>query len=375
MGEKDRGAVERIFAYVMKITVIISFLFAAAAFFCPKVLMSLLTNELLLIEGGAEYLRMVAPSYLLTGISQIYLCILKNSGKAKTAGLISSVCMACNIGMNLILILGLFGFPRLEITGAAISTDLARAAEVLWCAAILSKKDSIRLRVKNILHTDKTLSHDFWKYTTPVLGNEIVWGVGFTMYSVIMGHLGSDAVAANSIANIVKNLVCCLCLGIGSGGGILIGNELGAGSLQRGREYGDRLCIISVLAGIISGAVLLAFSPLVLSVTSLSDTAAGYLKWMLVICSYYMIGKSVNSTTVAGIFCAGGDSRFGFLCDTIVMWCVTVPLGLIAAFVFRLPVIAVYFIVSLDEFCKLPAVFIHYKKYKWVKDLTGKENS
>lgn len=360
---------------MMKITVIISFLFAAAAFFCPGILMSLLTNEPLLIEGGAEYLQMVAPSYLLTGISQIYLCILKNSGRAKTAGLISSVCMAGNILMNLILILGLFGFPRLEITGAAISTDLARAAEVLWCAAILSKQDSVRLRIKNILHTDKMLSHDFWKYTTPVLGNEIVWGVGFTMYSVIMGHLGSDAVAANSIANIVKNLVCCLCLGIGSGGGILIGNELGAGNLQRGREYGNRLCILSVFAGILSGAVLLAFSPLVLSVTALSDTSAGYLKWMLVICSYYMIGKSVNSTTVVGIFCAGGDSRLGFLCDTIVMWCVTVPLGLTAAFVFRLPVIAVYFIVSLDEFCKLPAVFIHYRKYKWVKDLTNKENS
>lgn len=358
----------------MKITVIISFLFAAAAFFCPKILMSMLTNEPLLIEGGAEYLRVVAPSYLLTGISQICLCILKNSSRATNAGLISSVCMAGNILMNLILILGLFGFPRLEITGAAISTDLARAAEVLWCAAALSKKGSVRLRIKNILHTDKMLSRDFWKYTTPVLGNEIVWGVGFTMYSVIMGHLGSDAVAANSIANIVKNLVCCLCLGIGSGGGILIGNELGAGNLQRGKEYGDWLCIISVLAGILSGAVLLAFSPLVLSVTGLSDTATGYLKWMLVICSYYMIGKSVNSTTVAGIFCAGGDSRFGFLCDTIVMWCVTVPLGLIAAFAFKLPVIAVYFIVSLDEFCKLPAVFIHYRKYKWVKDLTYKEN-
>jgi len=203
-GKKDLGAVERIFAYVMKITVIISFLFAAAAFFCPVILMSLLTNEPLLIEGGAEYLRIVAPSYLLTGISQIYLCILKNSGRAKTAGLISSACMAGNILMNLILILGLLGFPRLEITGAAISTDLARAAEVLWCTAILSKQDSVRLRVKNILHTDKMLSRDFWKYTTPVLGNEIVWGVGFTMYSVIMGHLGSDAVAANSIANIVK---------------------------------------------------------------------------------------------------------------------------------------------------------------------------
>lgn len=372
-GKEDTPAVERIFAYVMKITAFVSFLFFIAAFFFPKHLMKILTNEPLLIDGGAEYLKFVAPSYFLTGVSQIYLCILKNSGRAKKSSIISSVCMLGNMIMNMILILGLWGVPRLEIAGAAIATTVARAVEVIWCIIEVSDKDSVKLRIGNILHTDRILRRDFWKYTSPVLGNEIVWGVGFTMFSVIMGHLGSDAVAANSIANIVKNLVCCLCLGLGSGGGIMIGNELGAGELDRAREYGGRLCVISVLSGVLSGLVLLGISPLVLAVANLSDTATHYLKWMLIICSYYMIGKSVNSTTIAGIFTAGGDSKFGLVCDTVVMWCITVPLGFIAAFVLRLPVIAVYFIVSLDELLKLPAVYINYKKYKWVKDLTNKE--
>ena len=220
------------------------------------------------------------------------------------------------------------------------------------------------------MHNDKLLRHDFWKYSSPVLGNEIIWGVGFTTYSVVMGHLGSDAVAANSIANIVKNLVACFCLGLGSGGGIMVGNELGAGRLDKAKEYGDRLCRLSVLCGVASGIVLLALSPLILAVTDLSVTANAYLKWMLVMCSYYMVGKSVNGTTIAGIFCAGGDSKFGFLCDTVTMWCITVPLGLLTAFMLKLPVLAVYFIVNLDEVVKLPAVYRHYKKYKWVKDLT-----
>ncbi len=372
-GKKDKEAVERIFAYVMKITAIVAFAFFILAQFCPVFLMRLLTNEQKLIEDGAEYLQLVAPSYLLTGISQIYLCTLKNSGRAKKASLISSICMVGDMCMNIVLILGLFGLPRLEIMGAAVSTTIARAVEVLWCVIETSRKDKVKLRLNNILHTDKILRRDFWKYTTPVLGNEIVWGVGFTMFSVVMGHLGSDAVAANSVANIVKNLVCCLCLGIGSGGGIMIGNELGAGELNKAKVYGGRLCIISVLSGILSGFVLLCFSPLVLQIANLSDTATEYLKWMLVICSYYMIGKSINSTTIAGIFCAGGDSKFGLLCDTVVMWGVVVPLGFISAFVLKLPVIAVYFIISLDEFLKLPAVYINYKKYRWIKDITNKE--
>ena len=372
-GKKDTIAVEKIFAYVTKVTFFVSLMFCLVALFLPEFLMELLTNEPELVKDGAEYLRLASPSYLFMGIAQIYLCILKNSGKTAKSTIIGSVCLIGDMIMNIIFIPGLFGLPKLEVAGAALSTSIAFALALVWCIIETTKKDSVRLRIHNIIHTDKKLRNDFWKYTTPVLGNEIVWGVGFTMFSVIMGHLGSDAVAANAVANIVKNLVCCLCIGLGSGGGIMVGNELGAGHLKKAKAYGDILCKLSVLGGILSGIVLLLLSPIVLSVADLNANATEYLKWMLVICSYYMIGKSVNSTTIAGIFCAGGDSKFGFICDSIVMWGIVVPLGFISAFVLKLPVITVYFIISLDEFCKLPAVYLNYKKYKWVKDLTIKE--
>lgn len=373
-GKKDKAAVERIFAYVMKITALVSFLFFIAGLCVPKALMHIFTNDEVLIENGAVYLRAVSISFLLTGISQIYLCILKNSERAARSSMISSISVVVNIVLNAVFIFGLLGFPRLEIAGAALATVAARIIEVVWCILETAKKDQIKLRWKNIIKDDKNLRHDFWKYTTPVLCNEIVWGIGFTMYSVIMGHLGSDAVAANSIANIVKNLVACFCLGLGSGGGIMVGNELGAGKLDTAKEYGGKLCRLSVICGAISGVILLVLSPLVLSVTDLSAQAGEYLKWMLVMCTYYMIGRAVNGTTIAGIFCAGGDSKFGFLCDTVTMWCIVVPLGFISAFVLHLPVLATYFIMNLDEMIKIPAVYIHYKKYKWVKDLTVKEN-
>ena len=372
-GKQDRISVEKIFAYVMKTTAVVSFVFFLAGLCFPNALMRIFTNEQPLIDGGAIYLRTVSLSFFLTGVSQVYLCTLKNTGKATKSSAISSASVIINIVLNAVLIYGLFGFPKLEIAGAALATVIARTIEVIWCILETTKKDSIKLKPSYIVHGDKSLRHDFWKYTTPVLGNEIVWGVGFTMYSVIMGHLGTDAVAANSIANIVKNLVACFCLGLGSGGGIMVGNELGAGRLDMAKIYGRKLCKLSVICGAVSGLLLPALSPLILTVTDLSDTANGYLKWMLVMCSYYMIGKSVNSTTIAGIFCAGGDSKFGFLCDAITMWCVTVPLGMLAAFVFDLPVLAVYFIVNLDEIVKLPAVYRHYIKYKWVKDLTLKK--
>ena len=92
----------------------------------------------------------------------------------------------------------------------------------------------------------------------------------------------------------------------------------------------------------------------------------------LLSCHYVLgkVGKSLNSTVVAGIFCAGGDTKFGFFCDTVVMWTVIIPVGLTAAFVLRLPVLTVYFLLNLDELIKLPAVYRHYRKHRWVRDLT-----
>lgn len=371
-GKKDLVSVEKIFGYIMKVTAGISFLFFVVSLAMPDILMRIFTNEESLISGGAIYLRTVSLSYFLTGISQIYLCILKNSSKAITASIISSVSVVLNIFLNAVFIFGLFGFPKLEIAGAALATVIAKLIEVVWCVAETLKKGSIHLKLRYIVHSDKLLKNDFWKYTLPVLGNQVAWGVGFTMYSVIMGHLGTDAVAANSLANILKNLIVCLCVGLGSGGGIIVGNELGAGNLDTAKAYGRKLFHLAIIFGIISGFIMLMLSPLILKFGNLSDTANHYLKWMIIMCSVYMVGKFINATTIGGIFCAGGDSKFGLICDTITMWCITVPIGFFVAFVLKLPILVVYLIINIDEVIKLPAVYNHYKKYLWVKDLTAK---
>lgn len=372
-GKRDVQTVEKILGMVLLFALPVSLLFTLAAAFAPAALMRIFTPEAVLITYGAEYLRAVSLSYLFCGISQVFLCIMKNSGRAAQSSLISSVCVVVNIVLNALLIFGLFGFPELGIAGAAVATVIARAVELAWAYLDTLAGNRVKLRINYLLRIDRGLCRSFWRYVTPVLGNEIVWGVGFTMSSVIMGHMGPDAVAANSVAAVAKNLLICFCMGIGSGGGIMIGNELGAGNTERAKLYGERIARLSVLSGVLTGACLIFISPMILQFAELTPKAAEYLKWMFGICSYYIIGKSVNSTTIGGIFCAGGDSKFGFLCDAITLWGITVPLGLLAAFVWDLPVPAVYFIVNLDEIVKLPAVYRHFKKYKWVKNLTREE--
>lgn len=370
-GKGDTDSVEEILAIVLKISMAVSVVFFIAAMFFSGFLMRIFTNDIRLIQAGIPYLRIVSVSYLFMGFSQIYLCIMKNSGRTAKSTIYGSVAVVINIGFNVIFIFGLAGFPAMGIAGAALATTVSRALELLLTIYENMHRSLVCVRLKYIRNSSKKLKKDFWHYTTPVLGNELVWGCGFTMFSVIMGHLGSDAVAANSVANILKNIIACVCNGIGIGAGIIVGNELGKGEMERATEYGNRLFKLAVFAGAVSGLILLAVSPVLRIFTgSRSAQAHSYLKNMMYICTYYMIGKSVNATVIAGVFCAGGDTKFGLKCDAVTMWVILIPIGMITAFVLKLPIMVVYFIISMDEIIKLPAVYRHYKKYNWVRNLT-----
>lgn len=370
-GKGDTDSVEEILAIVLKISMAVSVVFFIAAMFFSGFLMRIFTNDIRLIQAGIPYLRIVSASYLFMGFSQIYLCIMKNSGRTAKSTIYGSVAVVINVGFNVIFIFGLAGFPAMGIAGAALATTVSRAIELLLTIYENMHRSLVCVRLKYIRNSSKKLKKDFWHYTTPVLGNELVWGCGFTMFSVIMGHLGSDAVAANSVANILKNIIACVCNGIGIGAGIIVGNELGKGEMERATEYGNRLFKLAVFAGAVSGLILLAVSPVLRIFTgSLSAQAHSYLKNMMYICTYYMIGKSVNATVIAGVFCAGGDTKFGLKCDAVTMWVILIPIGMITAFVLKLPIMVVYFIISMDEIIKLPAVYRHYKKYNWVRNLT-----
>ena len=370
-GKGDTDSVEEILAIVLKISMAVSVVFFIAAMFFSGFLMRIFTNDIRLIQAGIPYFRIVSVSHLFMGFSQIYLCIMKNSGRTAKSTIYGSVAVVINIGFNVIFIFGLAGFPAMGIAGAALATTVSRALELLLTIYENMHRSLVCVRLKYIRNSSKKLKKDFWHYTTPVLGNELVWGCGFTMFSVIMGHLGSDAVAANSVANILKNIIACVCNGIGIGAGIIVGNELGKGEMERATEYGNRLFKLAVFAGAVSGLILLAVSPVLRIFTgSLSAQAHSYLKNMMYICTYYMIGKSVNATVIAGVFCAGGDTKFGLKCDAVTMWVILIPIGMITAFVLKLPIMVVYFIISMDEIIKLPAVYRHYKKYNWVRNLT-----
>ncbi|WP_236146708.1 MATE family efflux transporter [Paenibacillus xylanilyticus] len=370
-GKKDTSTIQRILSIACMFSFGVSILFFLSSFFLPDTLMRLFTNDAELIQYGSRFLQMNSFSYLVMGISQMYLSVIRSMENAKLSAWISSLGLILNILLNAICIFVLFpSRPEVAISAVALATVLARGVELTCCILHSIIKGPIRFRLPVRDSIQRNLLKDFLKYTLPVQGNYMVWGGALTATAAIIGHVNSDLVAANSIASVVKNLAVVLCGGIATGGSVLVGKYLGQGELEKAKYAGNKMCFYALWFGVIAGCMILLIKPFVYSVANLNATAQSYLDGMLYISAYYCIAKSINSTTIAGIFTAGGDSKFGFWCDTVVMWFIILPLSYLSAFVWHVPPILLYTVISLDEIIKLPIALMRYRQYKWLNNLT-----
>ncbi len=370
-GKKDFKAIEVVQGIALRFSLSVSIIVALLALTIPEYMMLVFTNDQELIALGAGYIRILSVCYLCWGVTEVYIAILRSVGRVAIGTVLNSIAVGLNVVLNAIFIFGWLGTPKMGVMGVALATSISRLVELALCFVVSARSEHIKLRFRTIFIRNKILFGDFIKLSLPAIGNDVVWGLAFSMYSVIIGHLGTDAVAANSLATVVRNFGTILCFGLANAGGILLGQKMG--KLEETRSDGRKVLWLTVAAGAIGGVIVLIARPFVLMYAgsgNFTQTALEYLGVMLLINSYYVMGAAVNTTLIAGVFRAGGDSRFGLICDAIVMWVYAVPVGFLAAFVLKLPVLWVYFILCLDEFVKWPAVIHRYRSGKWLKNIT-----
>jgi putative MATE family efflux protein len=369
-GKKDVESIRTLLGIGLRICCTVEIIVALVAMFYPRILMLIFTGEEGLIVEGCKYLRAASFSYIFLSFAQMFQAGFKSIERVKIVTIASSTSLILNIGLNAVFIFGLFGVPKLGIMGVGIATSIARFVEMIVCFVYASRQKDVQFSVMCIFRRNPVLTRDFFKNLLPAVGNGLVWGSGFAMYSVILGHLGEDIVAANSVVNTIRQLATVLCFGMAYGGAIVLGKYMGAGNLELAERNAARLAKVTIISGVLGAVLMLCLYPILPFIAELNETAAHYRSILLFINSYSIIGAAVNTVYICGIFRSGGDSRFGFVADCIDMWLVSVPLGLIAAFVLKLPPLWVYFILYLDEFEKIPFVIRHYRKKGWLKNIT-----
>ena len=228
----------------------------------------------------------------------------------------------------------------------------------------------IQYHIKLIFRKNKLLLHDFFVIASPVVLNEVMWAAGMSASAAIMGQLGSAASSANAIVQVVRQLSIVIGMGIASAAAIMIGKAIGEKKQDLAREYGKRFTRLMMISGFFAFLVVLMIRPAVLYIMELTPAAKNYLSIMMYMMSIYVWLQSVNTLYIVGIFRGGGDTRYGLYMEMAALWGCSVFFGAIAAFVFHLSVPAVFAVILIDEYIKLPFNIWRYRSLKWLRDVT-----
>ena len=370
-GKKDTRTIEKILGMGLSVSLVVAAVFTIAALLIPETLMRIYSSDVEVITEGARYLRIVGLSYLCIAVTQVYFNIMRSIERVLIATFVYFMSLVVNVVVNALLIFGLCGFPKLGIVGAAIGTLCARITEtVMVFVYARTRNRDVRIRLYDMFHIDRVLLRDYMVYAMPVVLNELMWGLGSSANTAVIGHMGSAAVAANSVAQVARQLATVVVFGISNATAIYLGKTIGERQILHARAYAKRFFGLSLLLGTIGGGIILLAAPVAGANLELTEQAKQYMNFMFFVMSYFTIAQSVNTTMVVGVFRSGGDTRFGLIMDVSTMWGCSILIGAVAAFVLHASVQVVYVILMSDELIKIPICVYRYRTYKWLNNVT-----
>ena len=370
-GRKDIKNILSHLGIGITLALIFSAIFTIVTLLFPGALIRLFSNDPQVVELGTQYIRIIAISLILTSISIVYATILRSTENVKFPMVASFIGLITNTLLNYLLIFGKFGFPRLGVRGAAIATVIARGLE--FCIILgftYLKKYPIAASLKNIFNYSKVMIKKYIKIWLPVMGQSVGWALGYSMYSVIYGHISTAALAAYNIACSIERISLLLFMGLASACAIMVGNIIGAGEEYKARDYSKNFLFISVGFSIIIAVILIFVRGYIVNFYNLSEQSTRYLYYLLLVMACIMLLRVMNIIFQNGILRAGGDTLFSMINELGGIWVVGVPLAAVAAFVFKLPVYYVVAIAATEELVKMIAGFYRFLSNKWIHNLT-----
>ena len=370
-GKKDTKSIHKIISIMYRVCIAITVIFVLIAVFVPKQFISIFTQDKAVIEVGIKYLRTVSIGYIFYALTNCTITVLRSVKTVKISMVVYSISLVVNIFFNWVFIFGNLGFSPLGVQGAAIATVIARVVEfIIVLIFMLFFEKKIHLKISHILHIDKIMFKDFVKNCTPVLFNELFWSLGSSMISVVVGRMGTDVVAANSINSVANQFVTIFIFGIGSASSVIIGNTIGEGDYEKTKEYSITITILSLVMGVIAGVIVFIIRPYIVDFYNVAESTKQIAISIMSSTAIIVIFQSMSVNTMMGILRGGGDNKFVLINDVIYMWLFSIPFGFISAFVWKLPIIVVFLIIKSDEILKTIVSIIRIYSGKWINDVT-----
>ena len=370
-GKKDIDGIHKIMGLAFIMCLIIAAFFTIAGTAFAEKVMAIYSEDILVIEEGARYLRIAAISYIPFALTMVLVSALRSTGNVRVPLFASMVALSLNTFLNYCLIFGNFGMPELGVEGAAIATTIARTVEVIILLAVTYGKS---LPIAARLVEFVTIPFAFFKKVIGrillVLGNEGAWALGTTLYTVIYGRMGTDVLTIMNICSVVFGLSFVFALGVGQAIGIMIGNSLGAQDFEKAKRDAKRGLPTAFVLGTVVAAVMILLRSPILSLYNVSPEILAEAKVVLFAMLAVLPLNCLAFTLFIGILRAGGDTTFCAIVDVAALWLAGLPLAFVGAFVFHLPILWVFLLAKMESVTRVVACFWRYRTFKWVKDIT-----
>ena len=369
-GKKDLKNIKKILGLDISIGLIVSTIFALGAGFFSYEIMSILSNDLRVVELGAQYLQIVAISCIFTNFTQAYSSALRSTEQPNVPMYASMVGVLINAFLNWVFIFGNLGFEPMGVSGAALATTIARLIEMIFIVSfVYFSKNKVASKLSELMSFDFSFVKIYFKTSWSVIANEIIWSLGMTAYSIAYARIGTNAVASMQIATTLNNMFMVLLIGLATASSIMIGNKIGSNEESTARKYAKNIAIMAVGVGFVLGVLIWITAPLALKPFKVSEgTYLDTLKVLRVIGLFFTI-RAFNMVMIVGVFRGGGDTTYSMLVQCGTIWFYAVPMAFLGATVFSLPIYGVYFLICTEEFLKIIFELVRLKSGKWIKNV------
>lgn len=375
-GKGDMAHIRRIMGFALRLVFCVAVAFTVLCVTIPEQIMSLFTSNPDTIAQGADYLWIISIGYVFYSLSNCYLTSLRAVEKVGVSMVVYGISFFINVAVNYVFIFGKLGAPALGVKGAAIGTVAARVSELVMALVYMYAFDKrTGFRLKDVFSKGGDIVRPFMKNCMPVVGNELLWGFGTVIITLIISNLSDDFIAAGSIATVVNQIALVGIMGVSNAAAVLTGKTIGEGDPAKVQKVADTMLVIAFAVGCLGSALLFALRVPILNIYDVSKGAKEITSQLITILASLQVVLALDITCIVGVLRGGGDTKFAFFIDTGTVYLFALPLGAVAGFALGFPAWAVYLILRSDTFVKTVLGLIRVARRKWQRDLTVQAES
>ncbi len=370
-GKKDMQSIKNVMRMSMQLVFLVASFITISCLLFPAQIMSFFSGEQEIVEAAASYLGLVAFSYIPFALANNYMTSLRAVEQVFLSTGIYIVSFFVNVFFNYTFIFGAFGAPQMGVRGAAVGTILARCSELFLVIIYMYVAEKrVKFKLHHCLKINLSVVNSYIKHSLPVVGNEVLWGVGFSMTTAIIGRIGSVFVAANSIAGILNQLAFVGIIGVGNAAAVLTGKTIGEGNIEKAKKIANSLLVLSFVMGLWNCMLILVLRYPFLSFYNITQATYDAALSITGIMALLQLVIGIDVTCIIGILRGGGDTKVSFAIDCGALWLVSLPAGVLFGLIIGVPVPFVYACLKLDSPIKAVLSLLRIRSGKWIRNVT-----